>query len=228
MLARPVLLASAAAAGLLTLTACGGSSSSSESTSAAVSATPSASASGSTDTGTDTSGGAGGNADFEAYRSCLADNGVTLPSGGPGNGQGGPGGDGGTPPSGMPSGGPGGDGGTPPSGMPSGGPVNGQGGGFIPDGVDESTWEAAQQACASLAPTGGFGGGGGGQGGPADLTALQAYISCLSDHGVTVPEGEDPLRTLDRSDATVSAAMDTCAPLLPQRGDDTSAAPSSS
>ena len=82
--------------------------------------------------------GAGG---MQAYVSCMGQNGVTItmPSGGPG---------GGMPPSGTPS--------TRPSGArggtrPSGGPP---GGGMVkPSGVDDQTWQKAQQACASLRPS---------------------------------------------------------------------------
>jgi hypothetical protein len=60
--------------------------------------------------------------------------------------------------------------------------------------------------------------GGGGPGGPAgiDETAIAAFKSCLSDHYVVVSDGQDWMRKLDRTDAKVKAALDTCAPLLPQ------------
>lgn len=166
-------LAAAGAVALLLLTACGSSSSSS---------TPDA-------------GGADG---FAAYAACLSENGVTLPSGGPG-------GPGGTPPSGAPSGMPEGA----PSGAPSGMPG---GAGMVPEGVDASAFAAAQEACASLRPSGGPGAG---AGAPAiDSGALAAYTGCLKDHDVTVTTAAD-LRTLDTSDATVAAALATCAPLRP-------------
>jgi hypothetical protein len=183
---------------LLTLTACGGGTSSSDSSSATVAATPAAA-----------SGAAGGRPDFTAYRDCLATNGVTLPDGG----QGGPAG-GGFPsgvPSGFPSGFPSGD----PGAFPSGGAPSGAGpgGGFpLPDGVDQATYDKAQAACASVRPS--FGPGGGR---PAfDQTAVAAFKSCLSDHAVTVPDGDNWMQQLDRTDATVKSALDTCAPLLPQ------------
>jgi hypothetical protein len=82
----------------------------------------------------------------------------------------------------------------------------------LPDGVDQETYDKAQAACASLRPS--FGPGGGG---PAfDQTAVAAFKSCLSDHDVVVPKGDNGLQELDRTDAAVKAAMDTCAPLLPQ------------
>ena len=70
-----------------------------------------------------------------AYTSCMAENGVTMPE--PGDGGGAPPPDGGTPPTGEP---------------PTGGQDGPGGGGQAPEGVDEATWEAAQQACADLAP----------------------------------------------------------------------------
>jgi hypothetical protein len=132
--------------------------------------------------------------DFAAYRECMADNGVDLP-------------DRGTPPSGMPSGMPSG---APPSGAPGGGFPGG-----LPEGVNQETYDAAQAACASLAPQMGPGGAGPGA---LDATALAAFTSCLTDHDVTVPEGDDPLGSLDRSDPTVQAALETCAPLIPAIG----------
>jgi hypothetical protein len=103
-----------------------------------------------------------GTSAMSAYTSCLAQNGVTLPtpSAGPGGGTG-PGGtppsaQGGTQPQGArPSG-------SPPSGMPNGGqgagaPGGGAPGGALstaaPAGVDAQTWAKARTACASLAPT---------------------------------------------------------------------------
>ncbi|GIF22052.1 hypothetical protein BJ973_002379 [Actinoplanes tereljensis] len=92
-------------------------------------------------------GGGRNNSAMTAYINCLSENGVTItmPSGGPG------GGNGGTPPSGAPNGG------TPPSGgaRPSGNPGGGGGGREItqPDGVDDATWTKATTACATLKPT---------------------------------------------------------------------------
>jgi hypothetical protein len=76
--------------------------------------------------------------DLADYRSCLEDNGVTMPEP-PSGGAGAPR-QGGTPPSGAPAagGGQGGPGGTP---------------GQAPPGIDATTWAAAQKACADLAPT---------------------------------------------------------------------------
>ncbi|MFF5175633.1 hypothetical protein ACFY3U_23820 [Micromonospora sp. NPDC000089] len=93
-------------------------------------------------------GSSGAGSPGDAYLSCLSEHGVGmpgapsgLPSGVPAPGA-----------SGLPSGAPGA--GMPtaaPGGMPSGLP-----GGELPKppGVDDTTWRQAQQACASLQPTG--------------------------------------------------------------------------
>ena len=96
--------------------------------------------------------------------------------------------------------------------------------------------QSAFSACRSKLPNGGrngFGGFGG-----ANPAALQAYLSCLSDHGVTVPtttsgstpsssspSGSGPsgsvLNTV-RRDPKFAAANQTCRALLPTRGGTTS------
>jgi hypothetical protein len=128
--------------------------------------------------------------DITAYRDCLAENGVTLPE------MGAPGGE---RPSDLPS------------DMPSGGPGAFPGG--LPDGVDQEAFDAAQAACADLAPVGGPGG----AGGPVaiDESAVAAFRSCLADNGVEVADSQDAFAGLDRGDPTVMAALDTCSPLLP-------------
>ncbi|ADP84814.1 hypothetical protein [Pseudofrankia inefficax] len=99
---------------------------------------------------------------MSAYTSCLAQNGVTLPT--PSAGPGGGAGQGGTPPSAQGGTRPQGarPSGSPPSGMPNGGqdagaPGGGAPGGALstaaPAGVDAQTWAKARTACASLAPT---------------------------------------------------------------------------
>lgn len=139
------------------------------------------------------SSGISGAPDFTAYRDCMADNGVTLPDmGGPAGG--------------------------PPSAIPSALPPDGTGAlpGGLPEGVDQAAFDAAQTACADLAPAGGPAGPGGIVGpGDIDDSALAAFRSCLSDNGVELSEDQDPMRGLDRSDPTVQSALDTCAPLLP-------------
>ena len=192
--ARMALSTSGVALALLTLAACGGSGSASESSSAPAAAGSAAAASGAT--------APNGQPDFTAYRDCMSKNGVTLPDFGQG----------GQRPSGAPTAFPGG----PPSGAPgAGGPGAGGAGGFpLPAGVDQATFDKAQQACASLRPQ--FGNGRGP--GQIDATALAAFKSCLGDHGVKVPDGQDFMRQLDRTDTTVAAALKKCGPLLPAPG----------
>ncbi len=143
---------------------------------------------------------------FSAYQACLAENGVTLPSGGPG-GQG-PGG--GAAPSGMPTDRPSGMPTDRPSGMPSGAPGGGMG---VPDGVDASAFAAAQEACASLRPSGapGRGGPGAGTGSSTDSGQLAAFVSCMKDNGVTVTD----VASLNTDDAATAAALKVCGALMP-------------
>jgi hypothetical protein len=151
-------------------------------------------------TTTTTAGGtAGGGAALQAYRTCLSQHGVTLPRRTPGTGGGGFGG--------------GGFGGTPRT---------------LPKGVTAAQFAAAQKACASKLPAGGFGGRGGFGG-----QAFQAYTSCLRDHGVTistVPAGTSatttagsPRPTFNRNDPKFVAANKICMALLPSRTTTTTA-----
>lgn len=156
----------------------------------------------------------GGAADFEAYQQCLSDNGVDVSA----LGQGGFGG--GQRPSGMPTDRPTDfPSGMPtdlPSDFPTDGAGRGPGGGAgmnAPEGVDEETWQAAQQACADLRPS--FGGGMGGPGGQGQGAATyQVFWSCMADHDVQPPESGLPA-DLDTADATVADALETCQKLLP-------------
>jgi hypothetical protein len=138
--------------------------------------------------------GGAGNSGFQAYLTCLSQNGVTItmPSGGPG----------GAGPSGGPRSFPSG---VRPSGGFGGGGFPGGGGGFFqkPANVDDATWQKAQTACASLRPSGGPGGG-------RDNGATQAYRNCLANHGVTASAG--PPNT---ADPKVAAAEKACAVLRP-------------
>lgn len=137
-------------------------------------------------------GGGGGNNAFAAYVDCLNKNGVTItrPSGAPR-----------TRPSGFAR----------PSGMPRPRPSGsargrfpgggfGNGGGFFgkPAGVDDATWQKAQQACASVRPSAGPGGRQGGGNRNA------AFENCMKDHGVT------SLQNLSTTDPTVKKALETC------------------
>jgi hypothetical protein len=160
---------------------------------------------GSDDPATAATGGPGGDGAFSAYVECLNKNGVTItmPSGGARSR-----------PSGQPrpsgSAGPRGGGGLPGGGMPGGG-------GFgKPDGVDDATWQKAQEACASLRPSGGPGGGpGGGRNGGGRNAA---YENCLKDNGVTATGGQ-----LATADPAVRKAIEKCQVLRPRA----SATPSS-
>jgi hypothetical protein len=151
-------------------------------------------------------GGSGGNtpnsvpsADgFAAYTTCLSNHGVKLPTAFP-SGR----------PSGFPSGRPSGR----PSRSPGEGSGGGGGGGFFggfgnnpPAGVDAATWQAAQQACASVRPTAGASRGAGGN------SAFVAYRNCLSEHGVTAGAN------MNTADPKVAAALQTCEPLRPTGG----------
>jgi hypothetical protein len=112
-----------------------------------------------------------------------------------------------------------------PTARPSGGAG---GGGFFGGGAAGGANQQARQACQSLAPRGGFGGRG--------MQEMQAFRSCLSDHGVTLPTpspgaartpgarpspgarrtpGEGLLGRFDTSDPKVAKAVKTCRPLLP-------------
>jgi len=131
-----------------------------------------------------------GDGALAAYVTCLQHNGVpaVVPSGRPP----------GPPPSGVrPSGGFGGPG--------------GPGGEFLrPPGVDDATWAKAQQACASVRPSGGPG-----RGGPGDDGALRAYLNCLREHGVTPSGGPGRINPLDPA---VVAADKVCGVLKPSGG----------
>lgn len=142
-----------------------------------------------------------GNA-LKSYQACMKKQGVTLklPSGSgraPGGANGAPSG-GFTPPTGNGNG-------------AGGGALPGGGGGIFgkPKGVSTKTYNAAQKACASKLPSFGAGGASG-----QNAQDFQAYLSCLSDHGVKVPTGGG-LAGLDRNDPTFQTANKTCGTLLP-------------
>jgi hypothetical protein len=132
-------------------------------------------------------------AGFAAYTACLAQNGVTLPSRGAGNGQF---------RSARPR----------PSLSPgeTRGPFGGGGfggGGFFgtqaPAGVDQATWDKAMKACQGLRPTAG-------PSGRPGNSQFAAYRNCLAQHGVNATAG--PVNT---ADPTFQAADKICAPLRP-------------
>ncbi|WP_326550498.1 hypothetical protein [Micromonospora sp. NBC_01813] len=181
-----------------------------------------------TDSGGDAA--AGGTNAMTAYVECLQENGIEgaeVPEGGggfPGGMQSGQPGDrpSGFPsgaPDGFPSGAPSGFPSGAPSGFPSGGPGEAgpgggrMGGGFAdmlrPDGVDDETWAAAQEACQSELPTGGAGGPRGDAGTGADGSDDAAYRNCLAERDV------EWAADLDESDPVIAEALEACAPLQP-------------
>ncbi|MFC0526884.1 hypothetical protein [Phytohabitans kaempferiae] len=149
------------------------------------------------DSGADAGGGPGG---ASAYLDCLREQGIdvpdTLPSGRPG---GFPSGRPTAFPSDRPSGAPGGIGG------PVGSAPPGRMGGFRPEGVDDATWQKAQEACASARPSGAPGGGPGG----ANREAGAAYRNCLADRGV------DLRANPSTTDPEVAEAIKACEVLRP-------------
>ncbi|PZF94447.1 hypothetical protein C1I93_16630 [Micromonospora endophytica] len=154
---------------------------------------------------------------FSAYVDCLREQGIevsdTMPTGGTRpDGSGRPSGM----PSGMPtdrpsgtpspgaSGGPGGPGGQ--GGRPGGGGF----GNLRPEGVDDETWQQAQQACQSVLPTdrpdrNSEGGGPDG----AEQGSAAAYANCLADRDVQL------VADLDSTDVKVTEALTACQPLSP-------------
>jgi len=178
------------AAGMV-LAACGGSSN------------HSAGSNSSATTTTTVAGRRGGFAALTAFTTCMSSHGVTLPTR-PRTGSA----NGGTRPSGAS--------GTRPSGASGGRGGFGFGGGgnlaarfaTPPKGVDPTKYAAALAACKSTLPTGGT---------PLNNSAFQAYRSCLSDHGVTLPT-TGGLGSINRNDPKVQAAMKTCQALLPAGG----------
>ena len=170
---RALAAAGLLASGAMLLTAC--------SSSSTATATSGASASASSAAGSGIS----------AYRTCLSQHGVTMPSGRP---------------SGSFSHNP-----NAPRPSHSGGYGGGYGG--YGGASANPTMAAAIKACASLQPKGGFGGGRGLGG-----TALAAFTSCMKDNGVTVNSAGGGLGALLKStDAKTVAALKVCKPLLPTR-----------
>lgn len=196
------------------LGACGGSAASTSATAS----TPVASG-GSTAVGsTPLPGGGGGAQSFQAWTDCLTKNGVTVPSLGsfPGGGSL----PSGAPPFSIP------DGSVPfsaPDGAPGPAgsfPSGGRGGGLgaITSIADDPANSVAVAACALLQPS--FGGGAG-AGGAVNQQADQAYLTCLTSNGVTVPTSGStsssvPAATIDRNDPAFAAANEKCKVLLPQ------------
>ncbi|MFV2017847.1 hypothetical protein [Micromonospora sp. LOL_023] len=161
--------------------------------------------------GTDSGGDAvaGGAGTMTAYVECLQENGVDaeVPEAG--------GGFRGGAPDGMPSGQPGDRPSGFPSGWPGGAGLGGgrMGGGFAemlrPDGVDDETWTAAQEACQSVLPTAGAGGPRGGGDAGTDRSGIAAYRNCLAERDV------EWAADLDESDPVIAEALAVCGPLRP-------------
>ncbi|WFE25852.1 hypothetical protein O7623_21105 [Solwaraspora sp. WMMD791] len=166
---------------------------------------------------------------MSGYVECLRDNGIDvgdLPAGAPDAQRSGrpegfpsdrPSGFPSDRPEGFPSDGPEGF----PSDRPTGGPGGqgpggqGPGGGFAdmlrPDGVDDETWAAAQEACQAELPAGGPGGPRGDTDADTgvDQSGAAAYRNCLAERDV---EWADDL---DSSDPAVADALAACEPLQP-------------
>ena len=94
----------------------------------------------------------------------------------------------------------------------------------LPAGVTAAQYQAAQQACRSKLPTGGFGGGG-----QFNSPAFAAYRNCLQLHGFTQPSIRSPgssttattapaAATTTISPANRQAALQACASLRPAAG----------
>jgi hypothetical protein len=84
----------------------------------------------------------------------------------------------------------------------------------FPSGIDQQKFQEATTACAGKRPAGGFGGG------VRNRQAFQPYLSCLKDHGVTVPSpsasrGPGPFQRFDPNDPKFQQANSICAPLRP-------------
>jgi hypothetical protein len=165
---------------------------------------------------TTTAAGTSKNASTAAFTACLKKNGVDIGSFGRRTGTAGD--NGGTPP----TGGEAPIGGTPPAGAGGGG----AGGGRF---ANNPKFQKAFAACASLRPAGGSGFGGGGARG----TAFTKYQTCMSQHGITLPDrtfggattgsttttaAGVTTTTIDRTSPLYVAAAKACASLLPTRG----------
>lgn len=108
-----------------------------------------------------------------------------------------------------------------PTARPTARPTAFPSGGF---GAANPAMQKAREACASLRPAGGFGGFGGGFG-----QAIQAFRTCMADHGEAIPatrptapptsapsSGTDRfLNGLNPSNPKVAAALKACQSKLP-------------
>jgi hypothetical protein len=119
-----------------------------------------------TDTSATATTVAGGAAGLEAYQACLKQNGIDIPSGGRGA-------------TGAATQG---DGTRAPRTTDSAGDTTPR------TTIDPALREKAQQDCGSLLPRGAAGGAGGPGGFGANVATYTAYLSCLKDNGVAVPD----------------------------------------
>ena len=131
---------------------------------------------------------AGGASRFASLRSCMKEQGITLPA----------------PPAGT-TGRPGGPG----AGAAGGGPRGLQ----PPKGVSQSQFQAALKKCGA----GNFGGRAGGVNSASARAALTKYAACLRENGVNVPEpntsGTGPVfntKGIDTSSSKFKAAQSKC------------------
>jgi hypothetical protein len=135
---------------------------------------------------------------FAAYASCLRNQGINVPD---------------NLPTGRPSGQPRPFRSGRPSGTPSPGASGRPGGSvgrFRPAGVDDATWQKAQDACRSVMPTGGSGRRGQRSAQPGGGQGMNAaYANCLADHGIQAAAA------LQTADPKVVAALAACKAISP-------------
>jgi hypothetical protein len=80
-----------------------------------------------------------------------------------------------------------------------------------PSSIDQEALQEAMSACSSLAPSdlpsGGAGGG-------VDQSAIDAFVGCLADRGITVEADLAAIQELDRSKPKVRKAFEKCQGLI--------------
>jgi len=204
---RVAFLVTVAAALAVVAAACGGGSSKSTATTTTPPTTAAAAAAAATGGG---AGGRGLGTQLNAFRSCMAAQGEPLPTFAPRTTTTGGSGSTATPDTGASGGGgPGGG-----RFLFGGGGGGGGGAGLFLRGLDQSDPKvmAAYNACKSQIPAALI------QAQQQRSQAMTAFISCMSDHGVTIstarPAAGSPPSTIDQS----STAYQTCKVLLPAGG----------
>jgi len=78
----------------------------------------------------------------------------------------------------------------------------------LPAGVTPQKLQAAFAACGVNFP-------GGAGPGAAGGTAMQAFTSCMTDHGVTLASGAPNPNAINMKDPKTAAAFKTCQALMP-------------